>query len=142
MAVPGEKEQNHQSVNQRARHRHVGPGTGVVNLVHGHAHLGVDGQARQLRDIKEKIHHHAQGKAHGQLQQDGPGKGQHARRRLQPPACHRVGECRQEQYEARPEGPGEILAAQQGIEHHKAAHSGGNQQKERQGAFVYHRRLR
>ena len=142
MPVPREKEQDHQRVQQRARHGHVGLGAGIVNLVHGHAHLGVNRQSGHLWNIEEKVHHHAQGKPHRQLQQHRPRKGQHPRWRLQPSAFYRVGKGRQQQRKSRAEHPGKILAAQQGVEQNKATHPGQNQQEERQGPFVYHRRLR
>ena len=60
MPVACKKQQQHQRVEQHTGHRQIRLRAGVINLTHRHAHLGINGMARQLGDIEEKVHHQPQ----------------------------------------------------------------------------------
>ena len=138
MPAPREKQQGHQQVQQLSAHRQAGLGPRVVHLVHGHAHLGVDGRAGQLRDIEEKVYRHAQEEADGHLQQGQNHELSRPHRNGHLLGAHRRHKDRQHQHHARAEGGGDGGAAQDGVEENKSAYAGDDKQEEGQLRPVNH----
>ena len=74
MAVFPEEIEYQQNVEQRRTHRHVGLVSRVVDLCHGHAHLGVDDLASHLDHHKKQPHHKSQHKSYAQFLAHDQGK--------------------------------------------------------------------